>query len=119
MPTTPSTQFSHHIPLYVFGFLILSHMKLGYAKVTGKANPPMRPARLPKKGIATAKKKHPYPNIKRRITRIHHVHGLLNLIWNEVTAFIMTNTLISPITDRDTSRIWEDVPVFQERDCDP
>ncbi|KAK3029149.1 hypothetical protein RJ639_039704 [Escallonia herrerae] len=62
--------------------LNLSHMKLGYAKVTGKANPPMRPARLPKKGIATAKKKHPYPNIKRRITRIHHVHGLLN--FNEI-----------------------------------
>ncbi|KAK3018060.1 hypothetical protein RJ639_005185 [Escallonia herrerae] len=98
MPTTPSTQFSHHIPLYVFGFLSLSHMKLGYAKVTGKANPPMRPARLPKKGIATAKKKHPYPNIKRRITRIHHVHGLLNL-----------NEIVTPESESNHPKCIEDV----------
>ncbi|KAM7470966.1 hypothetical protein LguiA_009149 [Lonicera macranthoides] len=50
------------------------------ANVTGNANPPTRPAKLPRNGIATAMKKHPNPNMAVVITRSHHVHDLAGVL---------------------------------------
>ena len=54
IPTTPSVQFKYQFVLHLCGFLICIHMKQGYAKVIGRAAPPIRPAKLRKNGKATA-----------------------------------------------------------------
>lgn len=61
IPETPIIQLRHQIALYFVGFLIIIHLKLGYAMVIGIAIPPINPAKLVKEGSATDVKnaKHP------------------------------------------------------------
>jgi hypothetical protein len=61
IPETPSIQLRHQIAPYFVGFLIIIHLKLGYAMVIGSAIPPINPAKLVKEGSATDVKnaKHP------------------------------------------------------------
>lgn len=83
--------------LIILGFLILSHRKHGCTK------------------------NHTYPNVALNNERGHHGHALFILlvyldsmrsnigipsIWNELTALIITNKLVSPSNARDTSRPW-------------
>lgn len=53
IPSQPRTQFKYQLKLYFVGFLIRTHMKHGYANVTGRVSPPNKPARLDKNGRAT------------------------------------------------------------------
>lgn len=80
IPNVPKNQLRYHIKLYFFGFFILSHMKHGYANVTGNATPPIKPAKLDKNGSATAMKKDRHPKKTRKITRSHHGHGFFILV---------------------------------------
>lgn len=58
IPKQPSTRLKHHTIPFLRGFLIASHMKQGYAYVRGtRVIPPIRAARLGKKGNVTAIKK--------------------------------------------------------------
>jgi hypothetical protein len=66
--------------LYFFGFFTLSHIKQGYANVTGNATPPIKPAKLDKNGIATPIKKHKNPKKTRKNDRSHHGHGFFILV---------------------------------------
>lgn len=57
-PRRPKVQFKYQLKLYLGGFFTLSHMKQGYANVTGALlNPPRRPDKLESHGKATAIKK--------------------------------------------------------------
>ena len=58
---TPGIQSSHQIALYFVGFLIIIHLKLGYAMVTGSAIPRINPAKLDKEGSATDVKNSKHP----------------------------------------------------------
>lgn len=57
IPSQPSVQLKYQLKLYFAGFLIRTHMKHGYANVTGSVSPPNKPARLARKGSATPMKK--------------------------------------------------------------
>lgn len=57
IPSQPSVQLKYQLKLYFAGFLIRTHMKHGYANVTGRVNPPNKPAILERKGNATPMKK--------------------------------------------------------------
>lgn len=76
IPNVPKNQLIHHITLNFFGFFTLSHMKQGYANVTGNATPPIKPAKLAKNGVATPTKKDTNPEKIRILVRSHHGHGL-------------------------------------------
>jgi hypothetical protein len=76
IPNVPKNQLRHHITLYFFGFFTLSHIKHGYANVTGNATPPIKPAKLAKNGVATPMKKDKNPEKIRILERSHHGHGL-------------------------------------------
>ena len=56
IPIMPRPQFRYQLKLNLWGFFIRTHMKQGYAKVTGSVRPPNRPARLERKGSATPMK---------------------------------------------------------------
>lgn len=54
IPSRPRVQFKYQLKLYLFGFVMASHIKQGYANVTGALlNPPSNPAKLDSHGNAT------------------------------------------------------------------
>ena len=58
IPKIPSVQFKYQLKLNRGGFLIASHMKHGYANVTGAlVNPPNKPVNPESHGNATPIKK--------------------------------------------------------------
>eukprot|EP01018_Ginkgo_biloba_P039617 Gb_35850 [translate_table: standard] len=61
IPSIPRPQFKYQPKLYFGGFLIQTHIKQGYANVTGSVRPPKRPARLERNGSATPMKKEMKP----------------------------------------------------------
>lgn len=56
-PSQPSIQLKYQLKLYLVGRFIRTHMKHGYANVTGSVSPPNSPARLERNGNATPMKK--------------------------------------------------------------
>ncbi|KVH98338.1 Protein of unknown function DUF2053, membrane [Cynara cardunculus var. scolymus] len=56
-PSHPNDQLKYQLKLYFVGFLISTHIKHGYANVTGRVSPPNNPARLERNGSATPMKK--------------------------------------------------------------
>ena len=80
IPTTPSVQFKYQFVLHLCGFLICIHMKQGYAKVIGRATPPIRPAKLGKNGKATAIKNARHPKRPLKAIRSHLGQGLFILL---------------------------------------
>ena len=61
IPSIPRPQFKHQPEVYFLGFLIQTHIKQGYAEVTGRVKPLNRPARMERKGSATPMKKESNP----------------------------------------------------------
>lgn len=57
-----------------------THMKHGYAKVTGRVSPPIKPARLERKGSATPMKKDTNPKKTRKPDLTHIEQGRLVLL---------------------------------------
>ena len=57
IPSQPRVQLKYQLKLYFAGFLMRTHMKHGYANVTGRVSPPNKPARLARKGSAIPMKK--------------------------------------------------------------
>jgi len=53
MPSHPKIQWKYQLTLYFGGCFRSTHMKQGYANVTGRVSPPNSPARLDKNGNAT------------------------------------------------------------------
>lgn len=75
IPKQPSTRLNHHTIPFVRGFLIASHMKQGYAYVRGtRVIPPIRAARLGKKGNVTAIKNVNPPKNNRKHVLNHRGH---------------------------------------------
>lgn len=61
IPNHPRIQLKYQLKLYLIGLLMRTHMKHGYAKVTGSVSPPNKPARLDKNGSATPMNKDTNP----------------------------------------------------------
>ena len=61
-PKLPTKTLSNHIKLFLWGFLIDTHMKHGYVDVTSKPTAPIRTARYVKNENPTATKKPTEPN---------------------------------------------------------
>ncbi|GAU22689.1 hypothetical protein TSUD_235110 [Trifolium subterraneum] len=80
IPNVPKNQLRYNIKLYFFGFFTLSHIKHGYANVTGNATSPIKPAKLDKNGIATPIKKHKNPKKTWKNDQSHHGHGFFILV---------------------------------------
>lgn len=121
IPEQPSVQFRHHIKLYFWGFLIIVHIRQGYARVTGSAMPPMRPAKLGKKGNATDIKNVKHPTKTRIPLCSQRGHGLfmrlvylnsrlsntcIAYIWKELRQLITTSRLIKASRNLDVSWPW-------------
>lgn len=109
IPMKPRAQLSTHIAPSFFGFLRIIHMKQGYAKVIGKAIPPISPAKLGRNGSANAMKNARHPKKTRNPMRNHQGQGLFMLlvylnsrlsktgiayIWKEVRQLMTTNRLV-------------------------
>jgi len=73
-PSHPRIQLKYQLKLYFGGCFMSTHMKQGYAKVTGRVSPPNRPARLERKGSATPMKKdtNPKNTLKPDLTQMEH-----------------------------------------------
>lgn len=75
IPKIAKNQLRHQVKLRLLGRRILSHMKQGMTKVTGmELRPPIRPARLVKKGNAIAMKKttRTYTDLENNLTQGLH-----------------------------------------------
>lgn len=57
-----------------------THMKQGYANVTGRVSPPIKPARLERNGSATPMKNDTNPQKTLKPDLTHMEHGLLVLL---------------------------------------
>lgn len=117
IPKEPSTRLKHQIIPFVRGFLIASHMKQGYAYVTGTSViPPSRAARLGKKGNATAIKNANPPKNNRKHILTHCGHFLFFMLvylnsrlsktgmaytWKLHKQCTITRTYIAPIENFD------------------
>lgn len=121
IPNTPTMEFRHHIAPYFWGFLIIVHMKHGYANVTGSAIPPINPAKLGKNGNATAIKNAKHPNNTLSPERSHLGQGLFILlvylisklsktgiayIWNELRQLSTTSKLVVPSSELGVPCSW-------------
>ena len=121
IPKLPSDQLRYHIALCFTGLLVIIHIIQGYAKVTGSVMPPISPAKLGKKGRATAIKNARHPKNIRNAALNHHGHGLLLLlvdlnsrlsktgiayIWNDVKLLRTINRLVAPGITFDVSFLW-------------
>jgi hypothetical protein len=121
IPKTPRAQLMFHIAEPLPGFLMTTHMKHGYARVTGSEMPPRRPASSDRNGSATAMRKLTAPKKTRKPERSHHGHGRSFLctypasmlsytgmayIWYEVRQLMITSRVVIPRTTWDTSRPW-------------
>ena len=121
VPKTPKVQFRNQNNPYFCGFLMIIHMKLGYAKVMGSATPPISPAKLGKNGSATAMNEARHPKKTLNAERNQRGHGLFTAlvylnsklsntgmayIWKELRQLITTKTLVIPRRNFDVSRLW-------------
>jgi hypothetical protein len=74
-PNQPRIQLKYQLKLYFVGCLIRTHMKQGYAKVTGRVSPPNKPARLERNGSATPMKNETNPKKTLKPDRTHIEQG--------------------------------------------
>lgn len=136
IPKIAKNQFRYHVKLPLSGLRILSHMKQGMAKVTGmELRPPMRPARLVKKGnaIATKKTTRTYTDLVRSLMQgLHFLFHFpvyscsimsktgMEKIWMELRQLNMTKRKVSERKPRavpDNSAEWSEYRIPESSIC--
>lgn len=79
-PSQPRIQLKYQLKVYLVGFLMRTHMKQGYANVTGSVIPPIKPAMLERKGSATPMKNDTNPKNTLKPDLTHIEQGRLVLL---------------------------------------
>lgn len=75
IPSDPKAQFRSHGEVSFLGLLTMIHMKLGYARLSGRDSPPMRLARLGRNGRAIAMNEAKHPKKTRSAVRSQSGHA--------------------------------------------